>query len=122
MLTGTNPLCLYRGTQTEGASALMFRRAPAWSLGRRATRLEKLHLSREMDAINAGLHTPGPKYDLDAAYRYLNQVGSGGLPCSLARLKAYGAVMLTAWCTVSQAARVGARLNSWLPRQRHQPQ
>ena len=53
----------------------MFRRAPAWSLGRRATPLEKLHLSREMDAVNAGLHTPGPKYDLDAAYRYLDQVG-----------------------------------------------
>ena len=98
----------------------MFRRAPAWSLGRRATRLEKLHLSREMDAINAGLHTPGPKYDLDAAYRYLNQVGSE--VAHRAGSKAYDAVMLTAWCTVSQAAREGARLDSWLPRQRHQPQ
>ncbi len=75
-LNGTNLLCLFRGPQTEGASAQMFRRAPAWTLGRRATRLEKLHLSREMDAVNAGLHSPGPKYDLDAAYRYLDQVGS----------------------------------------------
>eukprot|EP00891_Asterochloris_glomerata_P004336 jgi/Astpho2/4336/fgenesh1_pg.00065_%23_20_t len=74
------PLTAFPGPQTEGASAQMFRRAPAWTLGRRATRLEKLHLSREMDAVNAGLHSPGPKYDLDAAYRYLDQRDQTAFP------------------------------------------
>lgn len=56
------------------AGAQVYNASPAWTLKGKASPDQRLHVSAEMDRQQLPADLPGPEYDVDAAYKYLEQV------------------------------------------------